>query len=190
VISDIDDTIKETHVKLGASHIPNPAIVFDGLRPWHPVPGMARVYCKNWGPFAEQAQVNRRARRESTIIYVSAGPCRYDKRLRRVIPEWKFPTGKIVLRAGGLIPSPDYKTKAIAPIIAASPQRSFILVGDSGEHDPECYGELARRFRGQIDAIYIRNISAYKGSRYDAAFHDVPRRKIHFLPAHLAITVR
>ena len=186
VISDIDDTIKDTRVKLGTSHIPNPAIIFDGLRTWHPVHGMAGVYRKKWGPFPGQGPVTKTARRRSTIIYVSAGPCSYRKRLRRVIPEWNFPEGRIVLRKGGPLAPPDYKTTAIAPIMAASPQRHFILVGDSGEHDPECYGELARNFLDQVEGIYIRKISGEEFSRYDRAFHGVPRRKIHFFPAKLA----
>ena len=35
-------------------------------------------------------------------------------------------------------------------------QRRFLLVGDSGEHDPEIYGALARRFPQQVAGIFIR----------------------------------
>lgn len=182
IISDIDDTIKDTHVKLGRTHIPNPTIVLDGLRPWHPVAGMASTYVRNWGPYAEYSPEHGwRKRKASTIIYLSSGPCRYRCRLRRVIPEWHFPNGPIVLRSGGPIPPGDYKTIAIARIIEASPGHHFILVGDSGEHDPDCYGDLARRYRDQVDDIYIRDISADTRCRFKQVFHDIPPKKIHLL---------
>jgi phosphatidate phosphatase APP1 len=182
IISDIDDTIKDTHVKLGRTHIPNPSILLDGLRPWHPVAGMASTYARNWGPYAEYSPEHGwRKGKTSTIIYLSSGPCRYRSRLRRVIPEWNFPNGPIVLRSGGPIAPRDYKTIAIARIIEASPGHHFILVGDSGEHDPDCYGDLARKFSRQVDGIYIRDISADTRSHCKQVLHDIPWKKIHFL---------
>jgi hypothetical protein len=162
VISDIDDTIKNTHVKLGRSHIPNPTIVLDPFQPWHAVPGMADVY-RHW------QKVNR-----ATFVYLSASPCAYAPRLKSSIPKWCFPVGTIVLReVGPLIPPSDYKTKAIYPIIENSPGHHFVLVGDSGEKDPECYGDLAREFPNQIDHVYIRQISGDKQCRYQWAFRDI-----------------
>ncbi|MGB7326045.1 MAG: App1 family protein [Rubripirellula sp.] len=34
----------------------------------------------------------------------------------------------------------ETKRSAIVPILEAFPQRQFILIGDSGEQDPEIYG--------------------------------------------------
>jgi phosphatidate phosphatase APP1 len=184
VISDIDDTIKDTHVRLGTTHIPNPAIVLDGLRPWHPVPGMAEVYRRYWPPFSNatlQCRGNQRGRWNYT--YLSAGPCRYEKRLRRLIPVWCFPEGKIVLRAGPPVSPHDYKIRTISKILENSNGHHFVLVGDSGEYDPESYGELARRFPDRIEGIYIRVISLDPSSRYERAFCRVAKSKIHFLPA-------
>jgi phosphatidate phosphatase APP1 len=183
VISDIDDTIKDTHVKLGGSHVANPTIVLDGFRPWYPVAGMAALYRHKWGPFSQD-----RARR--TITYVSSGPCRYGRRLERSIQKWELPTGPILLREGGIIAPHDYKTKAIHPIIKNSPGHHFILVGDSGEFDPECYGELAREFPRQIDEIYIRNISQDTQERYDWAFRGIAKRKVQCVPAPLVAAKR
>lgn len=171
VISDIDDTIKETHVKIRRTHIPNPAVLVDGLHRWKSVAGM-NVFYKRW------------AAPGYTVIYVSAGPCYYRPRLTRVISdEWKFPRGEIVLREHGPFPPAphDYKTKAIYPIIKNARGRHFFLVGDSGEFDPECYGDLAREFRDRVDGIYIRNISNDTSARYDCAFRDIDPRKIHYI---------
>jgi phosphatidate phosphatase APP1 len=123
-----------------------------------------------------------------SVMYVSAGPCCYGSRLKRLIPDWKFPRGDIVLRSHAPLPPPppDFKTKVIWPIIGGSPGKHFILVGDSGEHDPECYGDLARKFSKQIDAIYIRKISGDEKCRYACAFSGINPRKIHFIAANLA----
>lgn len=39
------------------------------------------------------------------------------------------------------------------------PQRTFRLVGDSGEGDPEIYRRLAERFPGQVEEIVIRDVT-------------------------------
>ena len=39
------------------------------------------------------------------------------------------------------------------------PNRQFILIGDSGEHDPEIYGWAAGTFPNQVKEIYIRNVT-------------------------------
>ena len=33
-----------------------------------------------------------------------------------------------------------------------------MLLGDSGEHDPEVYAELVRSYPGRIIAVYIREV--------------------------------
>jgi hypothetical protein len=35
----------------------------------------------------------------------------------------------------------------------------FILIGDSGKHDPEVYAQLIQEHPGRVVAIYIRNVS-------------------------------
>ena len=72
-----------------------------------------------------------------------------------------------------------YKSKIIASILEAYPRRRFILVGDSGEKDPEVYGLMARRYSDQVTHIYIRNVTAERADapRYREAFKDVPDGK-------------
>jgi phosphatidate phosphatase APP1 len=177
LISDIDDTVKDTHVTLGETHIPNPTMVLDPFRRWRPVDGMAHFYqMRRWN---QDHGVS--------VIYVSAGPCSYATRLEHLIPSWGFPRGEILLRMDAPFPPApgDYKMKAIYPIISHSPGTHFILVGDSGEHDPECYGDLARKFPDQVNAIYIRKISGNEPRRYARVFAAINPKKIHFIPANL-----
>ncbi len=46
----------------------------------------------------------------------------------------------------------------IRAILKWLPKRRFVLIGDSGERDPEIYRFLAKRFPDQIAAILIRNL--------------------------------
>ena len=57
--------------------------------------------------------------------------------------------------------SSDLKLTQIREILTTYPTLPFILVGDSGQKDPEIYGTLVREFPGRILAIYIRNVSPY-----------------------------
>ena len=36
----------------------------------------------------------------------------------------------------------------------------FVLIGDSGQHDPEIYAEIVARHPGRVRAVYIRDVRA------------------------------
>ena len=55
----------------------------------------------------------------------------------------------------------QYKLAQIREIMGTYPSLPFVLVGDSGQEDPEIYGELVTEFPGRIFAIYIRNVSPH-----------------------------
>lgn len=52
-------------------------------------------------------------------------------------------------------------------------------MGDSGEQDPEVYGDIARRYPSRIEYILIRNVdgSFAEDGRYQVAFKNVPVSK-------------
>ena len=68
-----------------------------------------------------------------------------------------------------------YKPAVIEPLLKMFPQRTFVLVGDSGERDPEIYAALAREHPQQIRHIFIRDVTGEtaEAERYKAAFHDL-----------------
>jgi hypothetical protein len=70
----------------------------------------------------------------------------------------------------------ETKPPEIETLLATFPDRDFILIGDSGEADPEIYGDIARRHPDQVRAILIRNVTAERAddSRYvDGAFKEL-----------------
>ena len=59
--------------------------------------------------------------------------------------------------------------------------RRFILIGDSGEKDPEVYGDIARAFPRQIDRILIRRAPGDRlgEARFAEAFAGLPANRWH-----------
>lgn len=167
VISDIDDTIKVSNVTDKQALLANTF-----LREFRPTSGMAELY-RGW------------AESGAAFHYVSSSPWQLYPALSGFLEREAFPRGSFHLRQFrlkdesffNLFQSGDqHKIPAIEAILEAFPGRRFFLVGDSGERDPEIYGEIARRFSGRIEHILIRNVSEGEIStgRLDAAFTGIP----------------
>ena len=64
-------------------------------------------------------------------------------------------------------------------ILKTFPRRRFILVGDSGEKDPEIYGAMARKYADRVERILIRNLihRRLETARNMKAFRDVPTQR-------------
>jgi phosphatidate phosphatase APP1 len=166
VISDIDDTIRVSNVRDRAALLRGTF-----LEPFRPVPGMADVY-RGWA-----------ASSGAQFHYVSATPWQLYVPLAGFIDANGFPRGTFHFRDFrwrdrtffSLLAAPDrYKLKTIEPLLRRLPHRRFALVGDSGQQDPEVFGELARRYPRQVRRIFIRNLmDSVQTLRYRAAFGGV-----------------
>ncbi len=55
--------------------------------------------------------------------------------------------------------------------------RRVILIGDSGEHDPEIYAEIARQYPQQVIRILIRDVTeeGELATRYQKTFKGLPK---------------
>jgi phosphatidate phosphatase APP1 len=82
-----------------------------------------------------------------------------------------------------------YKSGVIERILADFPDRRFILVGDSGEQDPEIYAAAARKHPDQVVRIFIRDAGEVGGDagRFRAAFDGMPedRWRVFRIPEEL-----
>lgn len=155
VISDIDDTVKETNVANRRELLANTFI-----RDFRAVPGMADVY-RAW-----QA-------RGTTFHYVSASPWQLAECLEGFLGDVGLPAGSLHLKLFrlkdstplGRLPSRKRsKRRTIERIMEEFPDRRFLLVGDSGERDPEVYAAVAKRRGDQVAGIVIRQVDG-KASR-------------------------
>lgn len=170
VVSDIDDTIKVSEVRDRQALLANTF-----LRPFSPVAGMSGAY-QAW------------ARAGAAFHYVSASPWQLYPALAEFLRAHRFPEGSMHMKRfrwkdrsffnlfGG---QEGYKRDAITPLIRALPRRRFVLVGDSGEQDPEIFGALARAFPLKVAAVYIRDVTGENAlsARYRAAFVGVPEER-------------
>jgi phosphatidate phosphatase APP1 len=167
VISDIDDTVKISEVR------DHDALLLNTFcRPFKAAPGMAHLY-RDWET------------RGAQFHYVSASPWQLYIPLAEFLGKAGFPAGTFHMKDFrvkdraflSLLADPqEYKLRIITPLLERFPERQFVLVGDSGEKDPEIYGLLARRFQRQVAAILIRNVTSEKpaSDRYKNAFRTLP----------------
>jgi len=167
IISDIDDTLKHSHVGCKRTLLANTF-----LRPFEAIPGMAPLF-REW---ADQG---------AAFHYVSSSPWQLYSHLAEHLASEGFPAGSFHLRAFRLrdhlirrllMLRRSGKASVIRAMFKTFPQRRFLLVGDSGEADPEIYGAMARRFPQQVAGILIRQIDGAKNAptRYAKAFRRVP----------------
>lgn len=151
VISDIDDTIKMTDATCKQEMLANTF-----LRPFAVVSGMKDLY-RSWQSLGAE------------FHYVSSSPWQLYEPLAELCDVSGFPAGSMHLR---YFRARDEMFKRFRPIrrhskvsiiggiLKCLPQRKFVLVGDSGEKDPEIYRFIARRYPDNISAILIRNLDA------------------------------
>src|SRR5690625_7959791 len=57
--------------------------------------------------------------------------------------------------------------------MAAYPDMQFVLIGDSGQKDPEIYREVVMSFPGRVKVIYIRDVKPEITSRRDVEVHRI-----------------
>lgn len=181
VISDIDDTIKISHVTEKRALVRSTF-----LEEYQAIPGMADLYTR----WAEAGAV---------FHYVSASPWQLYPELETFRSGQAFPPGSYHMKSvrlkdstvADLLASPlEYKLPILRGLLQRYPERRFILVGDSGENDPEVYGAIAREFPRQVRWILIRRADSQKAAspRYQQAFADIPPEKWRLFddPAALA----
>ena len=54
----------------------------------------------------------------------------------------------------------DHKRLLIEAMMRLYTDMPFVLIGDSGQHDPEVYRRIVERFGGRVRAVYIRDVTA------------------------------
>ncbi|MFM9024108.1 MAG: phosphatidate phosphatase App1 family protein [Planctomycetaceae bacterium] len=151
VISDIDDTVKITNVADRRELLRNTL-----LREFVAVPGMPEVF-RGWRDAG------------TAFHYVSASPWQLSPCLCGFLAAAGLPAGSMHLKLFRLkdstplrrLPSRKRsKRRVIEQIMADFPGRRFLLVGDSGERDPEIYAAVARRRPAQVAGVAIRLVEA------------------------------
>jgi phosphatidate phosphatase APP1 len=153
VISDMDDTVVQSQVTdfVRAARL----VLLENARTRLPFPGVAAFYRALVG--AEGAA--------NPIFYVSNSPWNLYDVIEEFLAAQEIPAGPLLLRDWDLglrlRRRPPHKAVAIPEILATYPALPFLLVGDSGQEDPEIYRRVVGDHPGRILAVYIRNVTRH-----------------------------
>ncbi len=173
IISDIDDTVRVTNVLNRHEMLINTFV-----RPLKAVPGMASLY------------QNAAAVPAVRIHYLSNAPYALYPLVQQFLQGAQFPEGSMHLRAVSIKRSlwhtilrrehsNPHKTEVIESLLQDFPERTFVLIGDTGEQDPEIYGAVARAYPDRIRMILLRDVTgdARNSARFLREMRGVPAAK-------------
>lgn len=156
VISDLDDTVIQTGVRRVLRLLA--ATFLENARTRIPFPGVAAFY--------HALRAGTAGDVGNPIFYVSSSPWNLHDFLLEFMEVRGIPVGPVMLRDWGtsrdsLLPPGhhQHKTESIERVFKTYPALPFILIGDSGQRDPEIYREMSLRHPGRVMAIYIRDVT-------------------------------
>lgn len=175
VVSDIDDTIKITHVPAGKKTVLRNTF----LRKFKAAGGMRERYLN----LVNEDDGNK----DVCFHYISGSPWQlYGVLSRFLFEQEQLPLGTVHMKdlrmnlvergalssilafaVGGDLATLDQKVRQITNLIIHSPRRKFILFGDSGEKDPEVYRAIQELFPEQVHQIYIRDVLGERLARME-----------------------
>jgi phosphatidate phosphatase APP1 len=155
VISDIDDTVIRTDATRLLSMLKR--TLLENARTRLPFEGVAEFYSGlHRGPHGAA----------NPVFYVSSSPWNLYAVLTDFLEHQNIPLGPLILRDWGITDSGvlprghgEHKLGAIRQIMDCYAHLPFILIGDSGQEDPEIYRDVVHEYRGRVAAVYIRNVS-------------------------------
>ncbi|MFP3895992.1 MAG: App1 family protein [Anaerolineales bacterium] len=156
VISDIDDTIIQS--EMGNFLQMAYTMLFSNARTRLPLPGAAAFYRALYAGAGSEGRV--------PIFYVSNSPWNLYDFLVDFFELNDIPGGPVLLlRNWGIyqdeiLPTRqrEHKLELTRQILDMYPDLPFLLIGDSGEADPEIYHELVHHYGERILALYIRKV--------------------------------
>ncbi|WP_170235055.1 App1 family protein [Bizionia gelidisalsuginis] len=160
VASDIDDTILHTGV---VSFLKWRLIINSIFKS-----ALARIPLEGAPEFYHLLHRGISGDEANPIFYVSHSPWNLYRYLKLFLKQNDFPKGPILLRnfdslfKKKTIDEKPQKQKEIVNLLETYPNLPFILIGDSGEHDPDIYIEIAELYPDRIKVIYLRSVNHNK----------------------------
>lgn len=144
IISDVDDTILQTGVQRVGRMILQTLTGSSLTRT--PFPGAVELY-------------RDLAAGGNPVFYVSSSPWNLHAFLLGFLRHRGFPLGPVLLRdLLGTWAGREQKHDRIREVLDLHPDLRFVLLGDSGEHDPAIYADIVREHPGRVLAVYIREV--------------------------------
>lgn len=156
VVSDLDDTVVQTGAFDRLTMIR--VVMSNNARTRTPFPGVSRLYRElEKGP-------NGRAR--NPVFYVSRSGWNLYDLFERFLDTHDLPTGPVLLRdltsfgaPSEVVSHHQHKVRRIEQILSTYPSLPLVLIGDSGQDDPETYEAIAKKYPSRIRAVYLRDVT-------------------------------
>jgi phosphatidate phosphatase APP1 len=153
VISDLDDTV----VRSSATNVLKMTwiVLRNNAHSRLPFEGVAAFY--------KALQLGEDGRSFNPIFYVSSSPWNIYDVLEDFMDIHGVPHGPLFLKDWSptvLGKHRDYKIGVIRRLLETYEDLPFVLIGDSGEEDPEIYLQTVREYQGRILAVYIRDVTS------------------------------
>jgi phosphatidate phosphatase APP1 len=163
VISDLDDTV----VRSSATDLLKMAriVLLSNAHTRLPFDGVADFY--------RALQLGSSGEDFNPIFYVSSSPWNLYDVLEDFLDVHGVPSGPLFLKDWSPTTLRDHdrhKLGVIRTLLATYSALPFVLIGDSGERDPEIYRQIVQEHPGRIRAIYIRDVTTRER---DAAVHAI-----------------
>lgn len=160
VVSDIDDTILHTGL---VSTLKWRVLYNTFLKT-----AKSRVPLEGAAEFYHMLHRGKTGEQSNPIFYVSHSPWNMYRYLEFFLKNNNFPKGPILLRDfGNFLNRKDTSEKPqkhheIINILKTYNDLKLILIGDSGEHDPDIYLDVAESYPDRVLAIYLRSVKHKK----------------------------
>lgn len=156
IISDVDDTIIESHalsplkqIKTLAMNTAENRIAFPGVAAlYKALTHHQGNYYKNPLWFISGSSWNLYDLLDDFCHIKNIPKAPFQLRKLGITKDWWIKAATI-----------EYKMREIRPVMDLMEPLPFILIGDSGQKDPEIYKKVVKEYPGRVKAIYIRDIT-------------------------------
>lgn len=156
LISDVDDTILVTKATDFLEKIR--ILLLNNAHSRKPFEGVAAFY--------RALEAGKEKNCQNPVFYISSASWNlYDlfDRFCRInnIPKGPFLLQDLGLDKNKLLKSEhhSHKLARISQVLEAYDDLPFVLIGDSGQKDPEIYQQIVQQYPGRIKVIYIRDVA-------------------------------
>ncbi len=163
IISDIDDTVLQTHMTSFLKLKMLRQTFTANAHGRSPMEGMVNLY--------QSLAKGADGKQENPFFYLSDSPWNLYDTITNFMENEKLPHGPLFLRDFGFNRGEkrkqfkEHKRINIARILNDFPDLPFVLFGDTASHDADYYLEALEQFPNRIKAIYIRQTKLNKNAR-------------------------
>ncbi|MBA2669732.1 MAG: DUF2183 domain-containing protein [Gemmatimonadetes bacterium] len=157
IISDIDDTVVNTEVTNWLRMLK--IVLLTNAYTRTPFEHVATLY--------RAFRTGRDGQSQNPIFYVSSSPWGFYDLLEHFFRIHELPEGPLFLKSYRMSlkhlrgsSHHNHKLHYIRILFDTHPRLPFVLIGDSGQEDPEIYREIVKEYPGRVLAIFIRDVAS------------------------------